>query len=351
MSNESVATPTLGVAIIGVGMVSKTYLDAISKTQLPIKLTGALGSSADSSQRFIESNRLDKEIIAAYKDIEALLADNSVDFVCLNTPPNARIELVDALISAGKPILMEKPIERSLASARQLVEACQSANLPLGIMLQHRARPSATLLKRKLNEESFGELRAAEICVPWWREQSYYDEPGRGSYERDGGGVMISQAIHTLDLALQFTGDVETVSAFSATTKFHQMEAEDFVNGGLRFINGAVGTAFMSTASFPGRTESIHLHYENVSVQLESNLLTLSWHDGRTETLGESAASGAGADPMAFTSDWHRFMIENFYEVVLGNAEPIASAESALQVHRVIDALERSAHSGTPANI
>jgi len=345
------ATGMKSVALIGVGMVSGTYLSALKDLRGKIELKGVLGSKPDSGQRFIQANALHSQTVQAYESVQQLADDSSVDFILLTTPPNARLELVESLSLAGKPILTEKPIERTLAAATQLCQITETANLPFGVMLQHRARPSVAQLFEKQKNSAFGPLLAVEISVPWWREQSYYDEPGRGTYARDGGGVLISQAIHTLDLALQFTGPVQSVNALSATTKFHSMESEDFVSAGLQFNNGAVGNLFASTSCYPGRTESIFLHYRSVSVRLESNLLELSWQDGRTENLGETSASGSGADPMAFTSDWHRFMIENFAATLNGDATLIASGRSALQVHALIEALEASAKSGSKVDI
>ena len=194
---------------------------------------------------------------------------------------------------------------------------------------------------------TLGMLVAVEINVPWWRPQSYYDEPGRGSYARDGGGVLISQAIHTLDLALSIAGPVDAVTAMAATTGFHRMEAEDFVSAGLVFANGAVGQLFASTASFPGRGETITFHHQHGSAHLEAGLLRVDRHDGRSETIGAAAASGAGADPMAFTSDWHRFVIEDFAHSLRKRRAPLVPGRTALDVHRLIAALELSAKSGT----
>nr|MBX2823152.1 Gfo/Idh/MocA family oxidoreductase [Gammaproteobacteria bacterium] len=302
------------VALIGLGMVSATYVDALAKTISPTRLKGVLSSREETAQRFLDTHYEDsaepRPII--YRDVAAIAADPEIDFVLLTTPPDAREELLTTLVQAGKPVLMEKPVERSLESATRLCEICEAREIPLGIMLQHRARPSAQELLAMVQQDATGPLQAVEISVPWWREQAYYDEPGRGSYARDGGGVMISQAIHTLDLALQYAGPVVDVMALTATTGFHTMEAEDFVSAGLRFASGAVGSVFSSTASYPGRTETIVLHFARVSATLESSLLILNWQDGRQETLGTAVASGAGANPMAFTSDWHRFMIENF---------------------------------------
>ncbi len=342
------STSKTNVALVGLGMVSGTYVDALANMGSDIILKGVLSSTAASAENFLKKHYTDTpaSVPQIYPNINAIAADSELDFVLLTTPPDARENLVRTLAAASKPILMEKPIERSLGAACSLCELCEAQNVPLGIMLQHRARPSAQALRKIVKEDATGPLRAVEIAVPWWRPQSYYDQPGRGSYARDGGGVMISQAIHTLDLALQFTGPVSDVIALTTTTGFHQMEAEDFVSAGIRFANGAVGSMMCSTASYPGRTEEIVLHYENVSATLASSLLKLDWKNGSSEIIGESAATGAGADPMAFTSDWHRFMIENFINVLNDQSELIASARSAISVHALIDALERAGQSG-----
>jgi UDP-N-acetyl-2-amino-2-deoxyglucuronate dehydrogenase len=191
-----------------------------------------------------------------------------------------------------------------------------------------------------------GPLVAAEVSVPWWRPQAYYDEPGRGTYARDGGGVLISQAIHTLDLMLSLTGPVVSVNAMVATTGFHRMEAEDFVCAGLRFANGAVGQLFATTASFPGRGEAITLHFRRGSVRLEAGVLRIDWQDGTSETIGQAASTGSGADPMALTSDWHRAVIEDFADAVETGRPPLVPGRAALEVHRLIAALERSGERG-----
>jgi len=342
------ARHTNGVALIGLGMVSGTYIDALSNIGGSIALQGVLSSRPESAQHFIHKHYPDAQQLTPtiYPNVDAIAADDSIDFVLLTTPPNARKELITALAKAGKPILMEKPVERSLDAAIDLCEICEAHDVPLGIMLQHRARPSAAALHNMISNDATGPLAAVEISVPWWREQAYYDEPGRGSYARDGGGVMISQAIHTLDLALQFTGPVNDLIALTATTDFHNMEAEDFVSAGLRFANGSVGSVVCSTASYPGRAEKIVLHYKKLSATLQSSLLLLDWHNAPSETIGEEAATGAGADPMAFTSDWHRFMIKNFIAFLQDDATLLAPARSALSVHALIDAMQRSGQSG-----
>jgi predicted dehydrogenase len=306
-----------------------------------VELAGVCARSEASRETFLSANA---DLAAVAMTVEEIAADPGIGFAILTTPPNARAEIVGKLAAAGKPILMEKPVERTLAGATRLVELCEAKGVPLGIVLQHRARPVVAELRRVMGD--LGPLMAAEVSVPWWRPQAYYDEPGRGTYARDGGGVLISQAIHTLDLMLTLTGPVVSVNAMVATTDFHRMEAEDFVCAGLRFATGAVGQLFATTASFPGRGETITLHFRRGSVRLEAGVLRIDRQDGTGETLGQAASSGAGADPMAFTSDWHRAVIEDFADAVATGRPPLVPGRAALEVHRLIAALERSGERG-----
>ncbi len=298
-------------------MVSKVYVEALNSLSNNISVIGIIASNINSSNKFLSSNQIEIfKNIKIFSSIDEICNNDSIDFAILTTPPNVRIEIVKKLIQSKIPILMEKPIERNLSNAKEI-----------------------EILSLK---EKIGKLSAVEIYIPWWREQSYYDQPGRGTYSRDGGGVLISQAIHTLDLALQFTGQINAVTSMNKTSSFHSMESEDFVSAGLEFEDQVFGTLFASTASYPGRTEEIILHYKNVTVLLKSNLLKLFWQNGKEETIGDEESSGAGADPMAFTSDWHRDMILDFQNSIKEKREPIASISSAIEVHRLISMLEYS---------
>lgn len=333
-------------ALIGLGMVSKTYGEAFRNSR-KVSLEAIYAPSRDSQERFLMAFPDVCQRVA--NDVQEIADDPAIDFAIVTTPPNARIEIVEMLAAAGMPILMEKPVERTLDAAAELVELCEDLEVPFGIVLQHRARPAAKVLAEQM--ESLGPLIAAEVAVPWWRPQGYYDEPGRGTYDRDGGGVLISQAIHTLDLMLSLTGPVEEATAMCATTAFHEMEAEDFVTAGLAFQNGAVGSVFASTASFPGTGETITLHCRDGSARLAAGMLRIDRHDGSSEEIGEAATSGAGADPMAFTSDWHQAVIEDFADAVSTGRPPLVPAREALEVHRLIAAIEISARSGSRVTI
>ncbi|MEP0518746.1 MAG: Gfo/Idh/MocA family oxidoreductase [Hyphomicrobiales bacterium] len=330
----------MNLALIGLGMVAATHIRAISAASPTVKLRGVHARDVKKAEDFVEQMGSDiPEGTMIYASVDDIANDPLIDFAIVTTPPNARTAIVKKLVDAGKHILLEKPIERDRMAALEIVEMCEAANVALGIVFQHRAREVSLKLSELIKEEAFGAIKLVEISVPWWRNQAYYDEPGRGTYERDGGGVLISQAIHTMDLALTFTGPVRKVQAMAKTSAFHDMESEDFVSGGLEFASGAIGSLVASTASYPGGAESIILHCKKASVRLQSGKLDINWQDGRNEVFGEDTASGGGADPMAFTHAWHQGVIEDFAVAIKNNRPPMATGRQALMVHDLIDAL------------
>lgn len=331
----------LGLAVIGCGMGAKPHAAALKDLSGTIDVKGVYARSEATRTAFAAEHGF-----AVSNSLEELARDPSVDAALILTPPNAREDLVRLFAGSGKHVLSEKPLERNLEAARRIVGICEENNVSLGIVFQHRFRQASERLAAMLAKGDLGEIRVVRVEVPWWRDQSYYDEPGRGTYARDGGGVLISQAIHTLDLMLSLTGPVASVQALAATTAFHKMEAEDFVAGGLRFASGAVGSLFATTAAYPGDAESIRLDCEKGSALLKSGTLTIDWRSGEQTVVGETATTGGGADPMAFTHEWHRDLIADFTDAALTGRAPRVTGRDALQTHSLIAALERSSAEG-----
>jgi UDP-N-acetyl-2-amino-2-deoxyglucuronate dehydrogenase len=332
----------LGLGVIGAGMAAKPHALALQALADTVEVRGVFRRNVAEREAFCAEYGF-----PAAESVEALLADPETQAVLILTPPNAREELVTAVARAGKHILMEKPVERSTVAAARIVETCEAAGVTLGIIFQHRFRAASEALAEKVAANAFGPLHAVHLVVPWWRpQQGYYDKPGRGTLEQDGGGVLITQAIHSLDLMLSLTGPVREVMALAATTGLHQMETEDFVSGGLVFENGAVGALMATTANYPGGPESLTLNFEQASATLAGGTLTITWMDGRVEQSGEISEGGGGADPMAFPFDWHKAQIADFAEAVRAGRQPRSTGRTALAVHRLIDALLRSAREG-----
>jgi len=332
--------PIQSIAMVGVGMVANVHLQSIVDLPSKIRLVGVLSRQAAHTQRFAaHASQVCGYTVKPYQELAELCADESIDWVIVLTPPNARADIISALANARKPVLLEKPIERNLAAAERIVQCCRAAGVPLGLVFQHRMREASIKLAALIKEKALGDLAIAEVKVPWWREQAYYDEPGRGTLERDGGGVLISQAIHSLDLMLSVTGPVSEVMAMAHTTQLHQMETEDYVSASLRFKCGAIGSLVASTANYPGDAESITLHFTKCVAYWQSGELNLHWRDGREESFGATATTGGGADPMAFTHTWHQSIIENFSDAVRNATPPLVTGREALAVHALIEAL------------
>ncbi|MCB2053109.1 MAG: Gfo/Idh/MocA family oxidoreductase [Geminicoccaceae bacterium] len=328
---------THGIGIIGLGMAIEPHARALEDLAGRAPVIAACAPSAERRAQFAE-----RHAFPLVDEVAPILEDPRIDTVLLATPPNARLDLVKALVAAGKNILMEKPAGRTTREAARIVEMCELAGVTLGFVFQHRFREASLELARRLHDDALGRIEMVHLTVPWWRPQRYYDEPGRGSYERDGGGVLISQAIHGLDLMLALAGPVAEVAAIAGTTGLHRMESEDFVGAGLSFGNGALGALMATTARYPGFPERLEIAGSKGGARLEAGRLALHFLDGRFEQFGEETSTGGGADPMAFPHDWHRGVWEDFLDALDEGRAPAAGGRDVLRVHRLIDALMRS---------
>lgn len=325
------------IAVIGLGMAVTPHARSLLDLQDRVEVAYAFSRSEARRRAFAE--RFDFPVTG---DLDRIFDDPSIDAVMILTPPNSHLELALRCAAVGKHILLEKPLERSTERALQLVEAAETAGVRLGMVLQHRFREASEQLRRLLEQGALGDLAAVNVISPWWRPQSYYDEPGRGTLARDGGGVLITQAIHTLDLTLSLTGPVAEVAAITGTTGLHRMETEDFAGAGLRFANGAYGALMATTAEYPGFPERIELIGAKATAILTAGIVTVHYQDGREERFGEEQGTGGGADPMAFPHDAHRALLADFLDALHQNREPRVTGREALRVHRFIDAVLRA---------
>ncbi len=315
------------VGIVGLGMAVTPHAKSLQdlKVDVAYAYSPSVARRAQFGQKFP---------FPSCDSLETILKDRTVDAVLILTPPNTHLELVEKFAAAGKHILLEKPLEISLDRAERLVKAC--SKVKLGIVLQHRFRPGAEKLREHLKD--LGQIVSASAAIPNWRPQSYYDMPGRGTRARDGGGVLLTQGIHTLDLFLSFAGDFSKVSSLVRTTPVHRMETEDLVAAVVEFNNGAIGTVHATTTAYPGFPERIELIGTKGTAVLEGPSLKIELLDGRKFQV-QAEGGGTGADPMAFPHDWHRALLQDFFLSIEQDREPRVSGTEALKVHRFIDSL------------
>ncbi len=339
--------PKHRIALIGLGMAVTPH--AKSLVDLADRVEVAYAFSPSESRRKAFATKFPFRLCDR---LDTILADRSVDCVEILTPPNTHLDLVRQCAAAGKHILLEKPLEVSTERAVALVDAARNAGVTLGVMLQHRFRPAALKLRAMLAAGELGRIVGCSTVIRLWRPQSYYDVEGRGTKARDGGGVLITQGIHTLDLMLSLAGPIAEVTGYATTSSVHRMETEDLVAAAVRYANGALGTIDATTAAYPGFPERIEIIGEKATASLVGSDLSVAHHDGRvTELKTEYGAGGTGADPMAFPHDWHRAVIADFLDALDGNRAPTVSGAEALKVHRLIDALLEAGATGRAVRV
>lgn len=323
-------TSKLGIAVIGLGPASqphsKSLLDLADRTEV----RWAVSRSAERAKAFAYP-------FPTSTDLDAVLADPRVDAAIVLTPPSSHLEVAARCLEAGKHVLVEKPLELTSERGQRLVDSARRSGKTFAVVLQHRFRPASLRLKAALDGGELGGIEAAFLSVPWWRPQSYYDEPGRGTMARDGGGVLLTQAIHSLDLFRSLVGISRVVAAQSRTTALHRMETEDYVSALLETGSGAPATLVTTTAAYPGYPERIEITGTKGFAALIGGRLRIAFLDGREEIVEAEGSTGSGANIMDFPHDAHRAVITDFLDAIAEGRDPVVTGEEALASQRLVD--------------
>jgi predicted dehydrogenase len=323
----------IGIAIVGLGPGAEPHLASFSALKARVDLRWCVSRSGSEERRHL----LPKSTCMT-SDLNEMLSDGDVKIVVLATPAHTHLAIARQTLAAGKHTLVEKPLDVSLQRAQELVDLAGASNLCFGVVLQHRFRAGAVRLRELLLSGSLGQLQAGLLQVPWWRSQTgYYGQSGRGTRSRDGGGVLLTQAIHSIDLFRSLVGVRKVIAAQVTTTAIHDIETEDFVSALLTLGNGAPGNLMATTAMYPGRPESIELLLTHASVSLTGGRLQVQYHDGRVESVEGDARTGSGDSIMDFSPDAHIALHQDFLDAVVDQRAPTVSGREALETHRLIE--------------
>ncbi len=332
------------LAIVGLGMAVTPHAQSLLDLHSRVDVRWAYSRSEARCVRFSQHFPW-----PTTTRLESVLGDAAVETVLLLTPPASHLELGLACLEAGKHVLIEKPLGLTVAHAETLVAVAGRRQRRLGVVLQHRFHDSSRTLDKMLRQGELGELAMAACRVPWWRDQAYYDQPGRGTFARDGGGVLMTQAIHVLDLFRSLLGgELRVLGALAQTTLSHRMECEDFAAALLRTPSGTPASFMATTAAFPGFTESIELVGTLATARLAGTRLEVSFRDGHTYCHGSLQAPSRPGGPMDFSHAAHRALITDFLDALDEGRTPRASGAEALATQRLIDAI--LAHAGASAS-
>ena len=329
------------IGIVGLGMAVQPHLLAIRDLEQAGRARLVGGFSPSTPRREAFAVRWQAPI---FERLDALVAAS--DLVLVLTPPGAHLPIAEVAADAGKHLLIEKPLEITTARAEALVALAARAGVTLGVVLQHRFRPAALRLHQAITGGALGTLLSCSASVRWWRDAAYFAQVGRGMKARDGGGVLLTQAIHTLDLLLHLAGPVTEVAAFARTSPLRSIDTEDIAAATLRFESGAIGVVDATTVAEPGFPERIEIAGTGGSAALIAERLELHVKGRAVEVLDRGAAGGGGADPMAFDHGPHRGVMVEMLDAIDEDRAPSNSGVTALPVLRLIDAVLESAESG-----
>lgn len=331
----------IGVAIVGLGNAVKPHAAALRDLGARAVVVGGWSPSAARRAQFAQAWTW-----PAFETLDALLADRRVEAVLVLTPPRTHTAITLAAARAGKHVLLEKPLDVDHASAAALVDAVEGLGRSFGVVFQHRFREAAIALRERLAARALGDLLSVSASVRWWRSDEYFAEPGRGMHARDAGGVLLTQAIHTLDLTLDLAGPVSRVTALTRTSPLRRIDTEDIACATVEYASGAVGVIDATTVAYPGYPERIDLAGTKGSAVMEAERLGAEFRDAPPLAIEGSKAGGGGADPMAFSHAAHQRLIAAFLDAVEQGRQPQASARSGLRVQALIDAMLRSSREG-----
>lgn len=334
---------SIGIAVVGLGMAHKPHIAALRELAAEGRVR-IVHCHAPSAERRAAFAALHPDLPLA-SDLGAVLADPAVDGIILLTPPMTHSELIAKCAAAAKHVLVEKPLDVTVQRGQQSVELMERAGLRFGVVLQHRFRAASKKLAALLETRELGEVISASAAIRWWRPPDYYAQPGRGMKARDGGGVLLTQAIHTLDLFQHLAGPITRISAIARTSPLRSIDSEDIACAAVEFANGAIGTIDATTVAFPGFPERIELACAKATAVLEAETLTVYHQDGRIDRHEGGESKSGGADPMAFSHEAHKGVIGDFLDAIELKRDPTVSGQEALKVQVLIEGLLASSES------
>lgn len=340
----------LRFGIIGAGMIANFHADAI-KAVPQAELVAVCGTNPQRTQAFA-----DKHGIAPYTDLGAFLAQAPIDAVTIATPTGLHEAVAVPAAQAGKHILCEKPLDITPEKSQAIIDACRQAGVILAPVFQYRFGQGAITLKKAIEAGRFGKLLLVSGRIKWWRSQEYYDSGAwRGTWDLDGGGCLMNQSIHTIDLMLHFGGAPEQVFGYTATRTHTGIEVEDNACAVLRYRNGALGVIEASTSCAPGFPLRIEVSGERGTAIIEGDAI-IDWRFADTDPtdaailaqIGGRALGSGASDPKAISTEGHRLQIEDLTRAILTGTAPAIDAAEAKTPVELICGIYASMQSGRP---
>ncbi|HEX8984964.1 MAG TPA: Gfo/Idh/MocA family oxidoreductase [Bryobacteraceae bacterium] len=329
------------VGMIGTGAISHKHAQAYKN--IGYKLSVCTDINEEAGRRF--AAQYGAEFVRTYQE---LCRHPEVDYVDVCTFPDFRMEPLQICAETKKHVQVQKPISTNLATARQMVETAKRAGILLGVVSQHRFDDACLFLSKAIAQGRLGKLLQCDCYVKWYRSPEYYSRPIKGSWATEGGGALINQAIHQIDVLRWLVGPVKELSGYWQLGAMHKIESEDVVNAVMRYANGATGVIQAATAFWPGYTERVELHGTKGTAIISGDKLT-AWDvrddSGEPAPVATQTASGA-SDPMAISLEPFERQFRDFGDAIKQGRKPLVSGEEGCQALEIVDAVYRSCRTG-----
>jgi Predicted dehydrogenases and related proteins len=345
---------TIGFGIVGCGMISRFHAKAVADIRgaKVVACQDAFPQAAD---------KLAAELgCTAYHDLDALLADPDVGVVTICTPSGLHMEPAVAAAKMGKHIIVEKPLDITLKRCDAMIDAAKKAGVVLSTIFPSRFHESSQLVKQAIDKGRFGRLTMGDAYVKWFRTQEYYDSGAwRGTWKLDGGGALMNQAVHSVDLLLWFMGPAIEVTAYTATLAHQRIEVEDVAAATVRFANGALGVIEASTATWPGELKRIEISGDAGSAIVREEDLAV-WKfaketkadDAIRQNMASRTQTGGGAaDPKAIGHHGHMLQFQDVLAAIKKGKQPLIDGPEGRKAVELILAIYKSAETGNPVKL
>ncbi len=349
---ESSLSPKLRFGIVGAGVIGRTHAEAIAS--LPdADLVAVADVIPDQAPRLAA-----RYGATPYTDLDEMLAREELDVVDVCTPSGLHGDHACRVMRSGRHVIVEKPMEITQSALDEMRRVQGETGVRLAVISQHRFDEASREVHDLVTQGALGRLVLGNAQIPWWRSQAYYESgKWRGTWALDGGGSLMNQSIHSIDILLWLMGPVKSVYAHTDTLA-HQMETEDVAAAVLRFQSGALGTIAASTAAYPGVITRIEIFGDRGSAIIENDrLATLDLARDREQEVGPYGASpkarqpvspdaGTASSAAAVPAGTHAMQIADMIHAIRTGDRPLVDAEEGRRPVEVILAIYESARTG-----
>jgi len=348
-SAEGMNEKQFGFGIIGAGIISDIHAQAIQAIP-EAKLYGVYSLNKNKSQAFA-----DKYHCTSYDTLNEMLNVPEIDIVCICTPSGVHLDPAIECINAGKHCVIEKPLEVTLSKCDQIIAASEKAGVKIAVIFPSRFYEASQQIKHALDEQRFGTLAFADAYVKWNRSEAYYRSAAwRGTWQLDGGGALMNQGIHSVDLLQWYMGDVASVQAVMTNIKHKSIEVEDTVVSTLHFVNGALGVIQCSTAVFPGALKRIEIMgTAGTAILEESNLIKWEFDKAiagdesvRQKMATTTVSHGGVSNPADISFYGHQKQLEDMIRAIKTDTKPMIDAKDGRKSVAIVLGIYESARTG-----